>query len=211
MQLRITERAGAGFGYSKKLALLFVLVLLCFSFSCSKGTAGLSTSPSPNGSPAPSPSFQISTGPTSAPAPASSQLRKAFKSGEAVPAGYLGYKVSSSWYSNHLPGQNAGKSPSAANYLYIDLSIVNTGQQELAPGPFTLLDEKQKEYRPSEQGWKMEKSLGQIGRLAPGVGKRGFLIFEAPQHHQYKLKLQGFFPADEITIELSPMTAPPSP
>lgn len=133
--------------------------------------------------------------------------RKLFKTGEAVPAGYLGYKVYGSWFTDHLSTQGgAGKSP--ASYLYVDLGVVNTDKKERPVGPLKLIDEAGRESDLSEKAATAEQSLGQIGKLAPSMSKRAFAIFEVPSGHQYQLKIQGFSAADEVTIELTPTTAP---
>ncbi len=134
--------------------------------------------------------------------------RKLFKTGEAVPAGYLGYKVYGSWFTDHLSTRGgAGKSP--ASYLYVDLSVVNTDKKERPVGPLKLIDEEGRESDLSEKASTAEQSLGQIGKLAPSVSKRAFAIFEVPSGHQYKLKIQGFSAGDEVTIELTPAAAAP--
>jgi hypothetical protein len=139
--------------------------------------------------------------------PAPSPDRKIFRTGEAVPAGYLGYKVYGSWFTDHLSTQSgAGKSPTS--YLYVDLSVVNTDKKERPVDLLKLIDENGKEYVLSEKASAVEQSLGRIGKLAPSMSKRAFAIFEVPSGHQYQLKIPGFSAADEVTIELTPTTAP---
>ena len=132
--------------------------------------------------------------------------RKLFKTGEAVPAGYLGYKVSGCWFTDHLrPADLAAKSHTS--YLAVDLSVVNTDKKERPIGPFKLIDEKGREFVLSEKASTVENSVGLIGKLGPNVSKRALAIFEAPVGHQYKLRLPGFTEADAVQIELSPAAA----
>jgi hypothetical protein len=147
------------------------------------------------------------TGPT--PAMPASAPRQVFKTGEVVPAGYIGYKVYNSWFSDHLSANPSEKQSTAGTYLYVDLSVVNTDKKERAIGPFRLIDEKGKEYGLSEKASTAEQSVGLIGKLSPSVSKRAFAIFEAPKGHEYKLKIQGFSVGDQVTIELSPKASAP--
>ena len=162
---------------------------------------------SSNPTPANSPVIQLSPD-TSTAVTRPSPARKIFKTGEAVPAGYLGYKVYSSWFSDRLSDHEAKPSP-PANYLYIDLSIVNTDNKDRAIGPVKLIDDKGREYSPSPKAWKTEKSVGQIGSLGPGTSKRGVVIFEVPKDRGYMLEIQGFTATEIIKIELTPASAPP--
>lgn len=156
----------------------------------------------------------ISTGSVAAPAasaavPASSPARTVFKTGEAVPAGYLGYKVFGSWFSDHL--QRNEKETPAGSYLYVDLAVVNTDKKERAVAPLRLVDEAGKEYPLSDKSASIERSVGELGKLGPNLSKRGFALFEVPKGHEYKLKIQGFSANEAVTITLSPAAAPPKP
>ena len=204
MQTRI-RRAGGDALLSRKRKLPLVTVLVCLVVSCSpKGRSGMDSSPGPTSSPADSPVVQLSPDTLSTAMPSPSPARKLFKTGEAVPAGYLGYKVYSSWFSDHLSGEK----PSPANYLYVDLSIVNTDSKDRTIVPLKLIDEKGREYSPSPKAWKSEKSVGQFGSLGPGTSKRGVVIFEVPKDYRYTLVIQGFNATEMIKIELTPASAP---
>jgi hypothetical protein len=213
MEFRIMTRTPRVIrSFSRTLPSLLLLMLAASGlFSCSRKNGVVPNSAQGSNNPpltSPVPETSATEGETATAKP--SPARKIFKTGEAVPAGYLGYKVYGSWFSDHLSPQGVGKQSPAGSYLYVDLGIVNTDKKERGIAPFKLIDERRKEYSPSEKAWKMEKSVGQIGMLVPSVGKRGFVIFEAPRNHQYKLKVQSFSAADEIIIELSPTAAPPS-
>src|SRR2546423_15499215 len=107
---RLSERSS-----SVALLLLFVLGLA----SCS-GKNGVSSNFAPGAS---SPGAVAQDSPVQAVAP-----KKIFETGEAVPAGYLGYKVLGSWFKDQSAGKNA--KPGAGSNLYIDLAIVNTDKKE---------------------------------------------------------------------------------
>jgi hypothetical protein len=135
--------------------------------------------------------------------------RKVFASGEAVPAGYLGYKIIGSWFSDHISRKD-GKQSAAGTFLYVDLAIVNTDKKERDVAAIKLVDESGKEYVVSEKAATVEGSLGQVGKISPNQSKRAIAIFEALKGHEYKLKIQGFSAADEVQITLTPGAAPPA-
>jgi hypothetical protein len=126
--------------------------------------------------------------------------KRVFNTGEAVPAGYLGYKVFGSWFSDREAGSD----------LYVDLAIVNTDKKERAVAPLKLIDETGKEYALSEKSPAKGEGLLKIGKVSPNMSKRAIALFEVPKGHEYKLKIQGFSPADEVQIALKPTAAPPS-
>ena len=190
------------------------LVLLASGlFSCAH-KQGIAADSTPAGS-SPQAAATVSTSP---PAPATadtatakpaSSPRKIFKTGEAVPAGYLGYKVHGSWFTSDLSTDDKTKQSSAGNYLYVDLNVANTDRKERPLGSLKLIDEKGKEYPLSAKASMVEQSVTRIAKLEPSVSKRVFAIFEAPRGHDYKLKLQGFSAGEELLIELAPAAAPP--
>ena len=176
-------------------------------FSC--GHERIDADPTPAAS-SPQVASPVSTSPTSpVPALPASSPKQVFKTGEAVPAGYIGFKVYSSWFSDHLSTNTSDKQSTYGTYLYIDLSVVNTDKKERAVGPFKLIDEKGKEYSTSEKASMAEQSVGLIGKLSPSVSRRAFVIFEAPKGHEYKLKIQGFSAGDAVLVELSPKPSAP--
>jgi hypothetical protein len=193
-------------GTLTRVVALMLLASGLFSCGRKEGVASNST-PVASGPQAASPVSTSATSP--APALPASSPKQIFKTGEVVPAGYIGYKVYSSWFSDHLSANTSEKQSTAGSYLYIDLSIVNTDKKERAVGPFKLIDEKGKEYSPSEKASTAEQSVGQIGKLSPSVSKRAFVIFEAPKGPEYKLKIQGFSVGDQVMIELSPKAGAP--
>ena len=211
MEYRTDVReTGAEIKRSKRLPAAFLLLTAAILFSCShKGQDALAPSASPPSSPGTAPVVQLSPDTSATVIPNASPDRKLFKSGEVVPAGYLGYKVNGSWFTDHLPTQDgARKSP--LSYLYVDLNMVNTDKKERPVGPFKLIDEKGRESLLSERASAVEQSVGQIGKLGPSVSKRAFAIFEVRSGHQYQLKIPGFSDKDALLIELSPAAAPPA-
>jgi hypothetical protein len=187
-----------------------LLVLLAFGLS-SCGQKGAVTSNSTQGASSPQTgSAGSAAAPTTSDAVSAREPpRTEFKTGEAVPAGYLGYKVFGSWFSSQLKA-DAQKTP-AGSYLYVDLAVVNTDKKERAVAPLKLIDEAGKEYALSEKSPANGEGVLKIGKINPNVSKRAIALFEVPKGHEYKLKIQGFTAADEVQIALQPAAAPPSP
>ena len=201
--LRLTEEIFATLARVTALMLLAAGLLSC-GHKQQVGADPTSAASSPQ---AASPVSTSPTGPT--PAMPASAPRQVFKTGEVVPAGYIGYKVYSSWFSDHLSANPSEKQANAGTYFFVDLSVVNTDRKERTIGPFKLIDEKGKEYSLSEKASTAEQSVGRIGKLSPSVSKRAFVIFEAPKGHEYKLRIQGFSVGDQVMIELSPKAGAP--
>jgi hypothetical protein len=183
---------------------LFYVLLLSIAFSlisCSSKPSSSKSAVSGN-TPAASPLAQDSPVQPEPP-------RKIFESGEAVPAGYLGYKVLGSWFSDHVAQKDETQS-GTGNYLFVELAVVNTDKKERTVVPMKLVDESGKEYALSEKSASLERSVTQIGKVDPNQSRRAIALFEVPRGHQYKLKIQGFNAADEVQIKLAPAAAPPS-
>ncbi len=175
------------------LRLMLWVTLVSFSISCGSNQG---TNNSPNASAKPASAVPGAPGEPMAP-------KKLFKSGEAVPAGYLGYKVFRAWFSDSVP-LNGGKKSTPGNYLTIELAIVNTDKKERAVAPLKLIDETGKEYSLSEKASSMKDGVEQLGKVGPTQSKRAVAVFEAAPGHEYKLKIQGFSTDEEVQIELTP-------
>lgn len=175
------------------LQLLFLVFFASASFSCSAKPGAPSNSNSAPNTAAASPVAPDAIAETSS-------QRKVFNTGDAVPAGYLGYKVFASWFSDR----------GAVSSLNVDLAIVNTDKKERAVAPLKLIDETGKEYALSEKSPAKGESLLKIGKVSPNVSKRVVALFDVPKGHEYKLKIQGFSATDEVQIVLKPAAAPPS-
>jgi hypothetical protein len=188
----------------RSLTGLFYVLLLSIAFSLVSCSSKPSSSNAPPGGNTPVASPLAQDSPVQPQPP-----RKNFESGDAVPAGYLGYKVFASWFSDHA-SQQAGKQSGSGNYLYIDLAVVNTDKKERAVAPMKLIDETGKEYALSEKSPSTGEGVQKIGKISPSVSKRVIALFEVPKGHEYKLKIQGFSAADEVQITLKPAAAPPS-
>jgi hypothetical protein len=185
---------------TKRQSLVGLLHLMLLS-SIALGTISCAKSGSTNG--ATTPIAQSS--PVEPVAP-----RKVFHTGEAVPAGYLGYKVLRTWFSDNVT-QKDGKQSGRGSFLSVDLAIVNTDRKERDVSTMKLVDDTGKEYALSTKSANLEGSVAQIGKISPNQSKRAIALFEAPKGHEYKLKIQGFSSADEVQITLSPAAALTSP
>jgi len=127
--------------------------------------------------------------------------------GENVKVGYMEYKVYDSWFTNQLSDKGYPNTPPDAQYLFVDLQMQNDDKEQRTIPDFKLKDENNAEYGTSDKAWALEGSVGLLQDLNPGVSKRGFVIFDVPQNHKYKLKVSdGYWSTDETTIDLSPGT-----
>jgi len=142
--------------------------------------------------------------PVAAASPESSQnppepAKKVFESGEAVPAGYLGYKIIGSWFKDQPSG----------TLLYVDMAIVNTDKKERPVSLMKLVDETGKEFSLSDKAADASE-ISKIGKVLASQSKRATAVFEVPKGHEYKLKIQGFSATDEVEIKLKPAAKPPT-
>jgi hypothetical protein len=168
-----------------KLGSLLGLCLLALTaMSC----AGKNSPPAPANQPSSSPVAENSQ-------PQPESPKKIYETGDAVPAGYLGYKVISSSFST------AG----GASLLHVELAIVNTDKKERPVAAMKLVDETGKEYalsnKPAPSGG---ANISTLGAIPPAQSKKAVAVFEAPKQHEYKLKVQGFSATDEVQIKLKP-------
>lgn len=176
-------------GFSRNLLYMSLLLTLVLGVASCGGKQSNSTPAS--ASPAASPDSSQSQG---------EPARKVFETGEAVPAGYLGYKIINSWF----------KDQPAGSLLYIDMAIVNTDKKERPVASMKLTDETGKEFSLSDKGETKELTVAKVGMVGSSKSKRAIAVFEAPRGHEYKLKIQGFSAADEVQINLKPAAKPPA-
>lgn len=164
---------------------LLVIVVISLASCGGKQTNSTSATPSPTASPESSQS-QSQAEPA----------KKVFESGEAVPAGYLGYKIINSWFKD--------------SFLYIEMAIVNTDKKERPVAAMKLIDETGKEYLLSDKGEAKEPTVGHVGMVPASQSKRATAVFEAPKGHEYMLKIPGFSATDEVQIKLKPAAKAPA-
>jgi hypothetical protein len=73
------------------------------------------------------------------------------------------------------------------------------------PANSELVDENGAEYEASTNAWAVEGSIGIIESLNPSVSKQGFVVFDVPKGHKYRMKLSGgFWSAEDAYVQLSP-------
>jgi Domain of unknown function (DUF4352) len=116
-----------------------------------------------------------------------------FQLGEALKVGYTAYEVLDAYWTDKLPKRYGSEDRPDASFLIIDLAVENRDNQERTVPPFKLVDESGAEYGTSSKAWLLDKSLGLIVNLNPGVQRQGLIVFDVPRSHSYKLKLSGGF------------------
>jgi hypothetical protein len=141
------------------------------------------------------------------PGPDQTQCQTDHATGDSVKVGYMEYKVYDSWFTNQLSDKGYPNTPPDAQYLFVDVQMQNDDKEQRAVPEFKLIDENNAEYGTTDKAWGMEGSVGVFQDLNPGVSKRGFVVFDVPQNHKYKLRVSGgYWSTDETTIDLSPGT-----
>ncbi len=92
-----------------------------------------------------------------------------------------------------------------AKFLFVELTVRNDDKQARSIAPFKLIDENNAEYEASSKAWAVEGSIGVLTSLNPSVKKQGFIVFDVPTEHKYKLKLSGGYWSNEnALVQLSP-------
>ena len=133
------------------------------------------------------------------------QSQSGHTTGENVKVGYMEYKVFDSWFTNQLSDKGYPNTPPDAQYLFVDVQMQNDDKEQRSVPEFKLVDENNAEYGATDKAWGLEGSVGVFQDLNPGVSKRGFVIFDVPQNHKYKLKVSGgYWATDEALIDLAP-------
>lgn len=112
-----------------------------------------------------------------------------YEMGHPFRVGYTSYQVHSIQWSD---AALAGQAPNAA-YLAVEVSVKNEDREARIVPPFKLIDEAGAEYDESSNKIFMQESINLLENLNPGVTKRGWLLFDTPQNHTYKLKASGGF------------------
>ena len=127
-----------------------------------------------------------------------------YKMNDTVNIGYTSYAVWRAWWSDRLSNNEFLNEAPDAFYLFIELTVRNDDKKARSIPPFKLVDENGAEYQ-TGKGWSVEGSIGVLDSLNPGVQKRGFIVFDVPSNHRYKLKVSGgYWSAADALIEIVP-------
>jgi outer membrane biosynthesis protein TonB len=133
---------------------------------------------------------------------------KIFKEGESINVGYTAYGVWHSWWSNRLSDNQFLNQRPNARYLFVELTVQNNDKKARMVPPFTLLDENNQEYEASSNGWAVQGSIGVLESLNPSVSKQGFVVFDVPYDHTYRLKLSGgYWSLQDAYVRLNPKSS----
>lgn len=122
---------------------------------------------------------------------------------ESVHVGYTTYSLWSARWSNRLSKNEYLDQKPNASYLFLELTVRNDDTKARMVPPFKLLDENNAEYEASSKAWAVEGSIGSLESLNPSVSKQGFVVFDVPRNHKYKLKISGgFWSTEDALIEV---------
>ncbi|MDX1983007.1 MAG: DUF4352 domain-containing protein [Bryobacteraceae bacterium] len=118
--------------------------------------------------------------------------------GEKVSIGKLMYSVLHGEWKINL-GEGGGQRVPEHRFLVLDVSISNSGSEEVALPLFSLHDAKGKTYRELENGESVENWMGLLRTIAPVQTLRGSILFDVPLT-SYKLEVTDGGPAEsEVT------------
>ena len=114
---------------------------------------------------------------------------RTFQMNQGVKLGYLSYAVwDARWYENCSNTPYLNVKPEYS-YLLIEIKLRNdSGRQKVSPH-FNLIDEDRFSYNISKNYWTGVGNLRLMRSLNPGVTKEGYIVFDVPQNHHYKLRV----------------------
>ena len=129
----------------------------------------------------------------------------AYKTGETISVGYSSYCVWRSWWSKRLSNNEFLDDRPDAIFLFVELTVRNDDKKARSIPPFELVDENGAEYETSSKAWAVDGSIGVLESLNPSVQKRGFIVFDVPTNHEYRLKVSGgYWSTEDAFITLEP-------
>lgn len=128
-----------------------------------------------------------------------------YNTGETVHVGYTSYCVWRSWWSKRLSDNKFFDDRPDAMFLFVELTVRNDDKKARSIPPFELVDENGAEYEASSKAWAVDGSIGVLESLNPSVQKKGFIVFDVPTNHEYRLKVSGgYWSAEDAFIALEP-------
>jgi RNA polymerase subunit RPABC4/transcription elongation factor Spt4 len=129
---------------------------------------------------------------------------KVYAEGESVRIGSFVYSVNDSMWRSAIGGQY-NRQDANASFLVVEVSVTNSGNEGAMIPSLELTDNKKNDYESSSKSWVLDRSIGALDRLNPGVTKTGLVVFDVPMKEGYKLKAYAGTWSDEASlIKLSP-------
>ena len=128
---------------------------------------------------------------------------KSYAMGETFKVGYTSYAVfNAQWRKRLSDNQFLDQAPDA-NWLFVRLTVRNDDNKPRSIAPFKLVDEAGAEYETSAKSWSVQGSIGILESLNPSVEKNGYIVFDVPKNHTYKLKVSGgYWSSENALVEL---------
>lgn len=128
-----------------------------------------------------------------------------YRTGEIAIAEGLGYSVVGCRWSNRLSDDPLVDSAPRASYLIVGLVVVNGNAEPYVLPPLHLVDENGTEYSTTPDSIWMKDVIGPIENLNPEVPLSGFIAFDVPRNHRYRLQVRGgLFSTEKVYIALDP-------
>jgi len=127
---------------------------------------------------------------------------KIYNEGDTVHIGYTTYVVWKCGWVVSLPPYYDEKANAA--FLLIDLTVRNDDTKPRSIPLFKLIDENGAEYEVCTKGLG-DQYIDVFDSLNPSVTKRGYIVFDVPTNHKYKLNVSGgYWSGGNALIVLSP-------
>jgi len=122
---------------------------------------------------------------------------------QVVSIGYMSYNLLHYEWKDSIKDIFGIKRPNA-KFFVVELIVRNDDKKERSVPSFKLIDENGAEYG-TTSSLSLKDSLGIFDSLNPGVQQRGRIVFDAPPHHTYLLKVSGgFWSSEDALIRLTP-------
>jgi hypothetical protein len=134
--------------------------------------------------------------------------RTPYNQGDSFTVGYTSYAVWSSWWQGNLSSNEfLDRHPNAA-FLFVKVTIRNNDRQARMVPPFKLVDENNCEYEADSGASILPGAVSILESLNPSVQKDGFIVFDVPTGHTYRLKVSGgYWSAEDAFVLLSPASS----
>lgn len=143
--------------------------------------------------------------PRASPEGSSSSSSGSTSAGKQVSVGYTTYVVKQSRWSGTLSQDKYLNRAPNAYFLFVDLVVRNDDKKARTIPSLQLVDETKAVYDADSGAWMLSGSLGLVTELNPGVSKAGFVVFDVPRSHRYRLRLSGGFWSKDVTyVDLDP-------
>lgn len=127
----------------------------------------------------------------------SSEPKAQHKVGDDLRVGYWAYRCNAASWKTSIGSDYLRQYPDA-EFLVIDLSVLNNDKTASILPPLKLVDVEGRQYEESSKGMLIENSFGVLKSLNPGVSSHGYVVFDVPPGRAYALQVSGGLGSGEM-------------